>query len=235
MLVLAVVLLTLLSSIMLVTQANAEPGVQVLNNVTVTAPAQAAASITTHGGTFTTLILNATSQTMRWKAYVGNVTGRFVLEDGSNGTIYDWNVATIAGEVYASRNSTINWTAAGCAQNTTLQTEMLALNHTITKEDSINRTFNGTVHRRFYVGTTLITNSSCRAIATYVNNSRQAASESATFQEILLQDGQRMVYASLLENKIVGYNSNRFDFQIILPESDVSATPSPYYFWVELS
>lgn len=216
--------------------AAAEPaGAEVLFNSTETPTPATAGTVTTAGGSFTTLLLNATTQTMRWKAYVGNVTGSFELRDASNYTIYDWNVATISGEVYASRNSSIDWSQIRCANDTILQNEQNSLNITTTKEDSINRTFNDTVHRSFYVGTQLITSSSCRAIATYVNGTRQAASESASFQEILLDDTQRMVYVTLLENKAAGYNTDQFDFQMIVAESEFSATPSSYYFWVELS
>ena len=214
----------------------AEPsGAEILSNSTETPTPAAAGTVTTAGGSFTTLLLNATTQSMRWKAYVGNVTGSFQLRDGSNYTIYDWNVATIAGEVYASRNSSIDWSQIRCANNTILQNEQNSLNITTTKEDSINRTFNTTVHRSFYVGTELIANSTCRSIATYVNSTRQAASESATFQEILLDDTQRLVYVTLLENKQQGYNTGQFDFQLIVAESEIAATPSSYYFWVELS
>jgi cytochrome b561 len=230
-LLLALILIMPLFALADISQNN----VQILNNITVTAPVQPAASITTAGGTFTTLLLNATTQTMRWKAYVGNVTGKFTLRDASNGTIYDWNIANIAGEVYASRNNSITWSSIRCAGNATVTAEQAQLNMSAAKVDSINLTFNNTVHKTFYVGTTLISHSTCRAVATYVNNTRQTATENAAFQEVLLDDTQSMVYATLLENKVQGYNNAPFDFQMIVAESDISATPSPYYFWVELS
>ncbi|HIH23979.1 TPA: hypothetical protein HA251_03000 [Candidatus Woesearchaeota archaeon] len=216
--------------------ASGEPaGVIVVSNTTVTPAQQPAATITTTGGSFTTMLLNATTQTMRWKAYVGNVTGTFKLQDASNFTLYDWAITTVAGEIYASRNNTINWADIRCAVNSTLGAEQTQLNITTSKDDSINRTFNASVHRSFYVGTKLITNSSCRAIATFVNGTRQTASESASFQEVLLDDTQRIVYTTLLENKARGYNNQSFDFQMIVAESDINPTPSPYYFWAELS
>jgi len=215
----------------------AEPaGVTILSNTTVTNTPQSAASSTTAGGTFTTLILNATTQTLRWKAYVGNVTGTVTLDDATNATIYDWTPTIISGEVYASRNSSISWSSIGCVANASVTAEENQLSLTTTKADSINRTFNRTVHRGFYVGTTLIANSSCRSIATYVNNTRQAATESATFQEILLNDSAgRMVYTTLIENDVAGYNNAPFDFQMIVAESDTTAVPSTYYFWAEIS
>lgn len=216
--------------------AIADPnGVIIAANTTETPTPRSAATITTAGGSFTTMLLNATTQTMRWKAYVGNVTGMFKLQDASNFTIYDWGITTIAGEVYASRNNTINWSGIRCVVNTTLQAEQTDLNMSTSKTDSINLTFNTTIHRSFYVGTRLIGNSSCRAIATYVNNTRQTPTENASFQEILLDDTQRLVYTTILENKARGYNNQSFDFQMIVAESDINPTPSPYYFWAELS
>ena len=217
--------------------AAAEPaGVTILDNPTVTNTPQSAASITTAGGTFTTLLLNATTQTLRWKAYVGNVTGTITLDDAQNSTIYDWTPVTVSGEVYATRNSTVGWSSIGCAGNATIATEQVQLNLTTTKVDSINQTFNQTVHRGLYVGTTLIANSTCRAVATYVNSTRQQPAENATFQEVLLSDSSnRLVYATLLENDAQGYNAGAFDFQMIVAESDVTPTPSTYYFWAEIS
>jgi hypothetical protein len=215
----------------------AEPnGAAIQNNVTVTNTPQAAASITTAGGTFTTLLLNATTQTLRWKAYVGNVTGTITLDDALNLTIYDWTPITISGEVYASRNSSIDWSSISCANNSTVISEETQLNLTTTKADSINQTFNRTIHRGFYVGTTLVANSTCRAIATYVNNARQTVTEAATFQEILLRDSSnRLVYTTLIENDAQGYNNGPFDFQLIVAERDTNPAPSTYYFWAEIS
>jgi hypothetical protein len=222
--------------LMLSSFAISEPGgVQVLTNSTVSPTPRTAANITTAGGSFTTLLLNATTQTPRWKAYVGDVTGSFRLDDATNYTIYDWTVTNVAGEVYASRNNTITWSSIRCAVNSTLIAEQVGLNITTTKEDSINRTFNNTIHRGFYVGTTLIANDTCRAIATYVNSTRQQAADNATFQEILLDDTKSLVYSTILESDIVGYNTSRFDFQMIVAESEYNVNPSPYYFWAELS
>jgi hypothetical protein len=210
-------------------------GATIVSNTSQTPTSASAGTVTTAGGSFTTLILNATMQTPRWKAYVGNASGRFSLQDATNMSIYDWDLAAVSGEVYASRNNSITWSSIRCAVNATVATEQVQLNITTTKEDSINRTFNNTVHRGFYVGTTLIANSTCRAIATYVNNSRQAAAENASFQEILLDDTQRLVYVTLLEQDRQGYNNAPFDFQMIVAESEFNPSPSPYYFWVELS
>jgi glutathionylspermidine synthase len=102
--------------------------------------------------------------------------------------------------------------------------------------DSINNTFRNTTHASFYVGTTLISTSNCRAIATYVNDAAQAVTTAADFQEILLDDNtDALVYATVLEPGSLGYNNGRYDFQMIVAEDPTTTVPSTYYFWAELS
>jgi hypothetical protein len=202
------------------------------NNTESPTPA-GATSITTAGGSFTTLVMNGTTQTLRWKAYVGNVTGSFTLDDASGFTIYDWQLATVTGEVYASRNSSITFSNVICANRSIIASEDTSLNGGSSREDSINRTFVNSTHRTFLVGTTNMTTNSCPSIATYVNDSSQAVSAQASFQEVLLSDSNALVYTTLLENKTLGYNRGKYDFQLIVAESEVSG-PSTYYFWVEL-
>ncbi|MEA2037225.1 MAG: hypothetical protein U9O94_06955, partial [Nanoarchaeota archaeon] len=62
------------------------------------------------GGFIYTVNLDGEAQNSRWKAYVGNITSTFVLDDSDGYTIFDWSLTTaISGEVYASRASSINW------------------------------------------------------------------------------------------------------------------------------
>ena len=163
-------------------------GPTIIFNETETINPQPATAITTAGGSFTTLILNATQQTPRWKAYVGNVTGKLVLDDATSRSIFDWTLASVTGEVYASRNASIDWASITCASPSTIIAEDNSLNMSQNNPDTINKTFNNKVHKSFYVGSKLIQNSTCNAIATYVNDTAQSLSESASFQEILLQD-----------------------------------------------
>jgi len=230
-LLLAALLLPILPS------ALADPnGPSIIYNNTETVTPAAAATSTTAGGSFTTLVLNATTQTPRWKAYVGNVTGGFTLQNAANYSIYDWGSTYASGEVYSSRNNSVSWSTIVCAPNASITAEDAALNISATSVDSINKTFNRTVHKQFYVGTTRIANSTCRAIATYVSNASQSVSENAKFQEILLADtAQKVVFAALIDQDAVGFNGQTFDFQMIVPEDEYATTPHTYYFWVELS
>lgn len=214
----------------------AEPiGPQIIWNATENVTPQSALEYTTAGGSFTTLVLNATMQTPRWKAYVGNVTGALTLDDANYYSIYDWSLTDINGEIYASRNNSIVWSSVQCVQDTTLFAEQAYLNISNTTADSINATFNETVHQGFYVGTQPISNSSCRSLVTYVNGSKQAISESAPFQEILLEDqDNKLVYATILETDTLGFNNRTFDFQMIVPEDQFETVGTPYYFWAEI-
>lgn len=220
-----------------ISAAYAQPsGATITFNETVIPDAAPAASITTAGGSFTTLVLNGTFQNQKWKAYVGNVTGILSLDDSSSNTIYDWELVTIAGEVYVSRTNSIDWGTIGCAAESTINAEQSFLSMNSTSIDNINNTFNNTVHKSFYVGTTPISNSTCRSIATYVGDAKQTISENAKFQEVLLDDSSgSLVYTTIIEPSELGYDNDPYDFQMIVPEDDTNVNPNPYYFWVELS
>ncbi|MGV8141651.1 MAG: hypothetical protein ACP5NW_04390 [Candidatus Woesearchaeota archaeon] len=225
----------LLSSI---TDVLAAPvGPVITFNSTTNATPRPAAAITTAGGTFTTLVLNTTSQTYRWKAYVGNVTGRLILADASNTSIFDWSVTSVTGEVYATRSNTaIDWTSVSCADDALIDAEDLFMNMSLTSPDTINKTFNETIHRAFYVGATRISGSTCRAISTYVNGTRQTPTVNSVFQEILLRDGSsNLIYSTLMNESAFGYNNQRYDFQMILAENEYQPNPTTYYLYVELT
>ncbi len=201
-----------------------------VENATVRSPT----SSTALGGSFTTMVINATSQTSKWKAYVGNVTGRITLDNSQNKTIYDWSISRVQGEVYVSRNNTIAFSTMACANAANITAEMNYLGINATTDDSINNTFRTSVHRSFIIGGTgVVANSTCPAIATYVNDAAQASSQSASFQEVLMSDGKNLVYVGLMENHVAGYDSSAYDFQAIVPD-DPTEVSTTYYFYAEL-
>ena len=211
-------------------------GPSIIYNSTTNASVKPAAAIITAGGTFTTLILNTTAQTYRWKAYVGNVSGKLTLADATNKSIFDWSVTSVTGEIYATRsNSAIDWASVSCADAGLIDQEDTYMNMSMGSPDTINKTFNNTIHKTFFVGTNKIQNSTCRAIATYVNGTPQAPSENDVFQEILLKDtSSNLIYTTLVNSSTIGYNNQRYDFQMILAENEYHATPTNYYLYVEL-
>jgi hypothetical protein len=210
-------------------------GAQITSTSVENATARAADSHTAQGGSFTTMLLNVTSQTSKWKAYVGNVSGKITLDNSQNKTIYDWAVSTITGEVFVSRNSSIVFSSLACADSGNITSEQNYLGINSTSDDSLNKTFKSKIHRQFTIGGTgLIANSTCYSIATFINDSSQASSEAASFQEMLMSDGLNVVYVSLFEGKKQGFDTNPYDFQIIVPDDPLS-TSTTYFFFAELS
>jgi hypothetical protein len=229
------ILIVMVTIVRLVLAVPAGPAIVSLTNETAT-PASAAV-INTSGGSIATMTLNATTQNMRWKAYVGNVTGKLALEDASGSIVYDWDLATSqTGEVYATRiSSTVNWATINCSNRSSIGTEETAMNHTNNPDDNISATFNSQDHDSFWVGTVTIQSDSCYSIHTYVNSSQQ----SSDFEEVLLWDSvnSAMVYTALLEEDAYGFDNNTYDFQMIVPERGYAAWDSStaYYFYVELA
>jgi len=199
----------------------------------------------TGGGYIYTYSFNAIEQNERWKAYVGNVTGTLTLDDANNYTIYSWNLGTISGEVYATRNdSTVSWTSLNCSNITEVYQEDAYMGHS--RLDNISATFSAQNHPSFEVGTTPIAQDSCYSILPYVNDSSQSGTE--YFAEVIMYDGStptngKTVYATLIEDDVSGYNGNdpsvneSYDFQMLVPERGTSdwSSSTMYYFYVELA
>lgn len=210
-------------------------GANITFNATETKTSAPAQYLNTSGGTFTTLILNAETQDLKWKAYAGNVTGVLTLDDSGNYSIFQWALTAITGEVYASRNDSITWSNIRCANNTNISNEETAMNHTTSSPDSINSTFSYRIHRGFYVGSIQIPQSTCRSAFTWANDTAQTPSVDAPFQEVLLHDGTSMVYMTFIDDNTQGFNFKRYDFQMIVAEKGVGGYPNTrYYFYMEL-
>lgn len=236
-----ILVLAAIGLVMLSAFTTAAPsGVTIIPLKNETATPSAASFINTSGGSITTINLNGTTQNLRWKAFVGNVSGSLTLDDASNNTVYSWNLVTVSGEVYATRASRlINWTGINCSNLTHLEGENFALNHT-NPDDNISATFSVKDHSRFYIGTSEITDDSCFSVHTYVNGTAQQTP--SNFEETVLYDGTNLtdgtiVYSSLLEQDAYGYNNQTYDFQMILPERGLATWKSStaYYFYIELS
>lgn len=237
----------LLLAVLLVTislyQVVADPsGADITFNSTETAGTGSPANRTDPRGTITTLIFDSVQQDQRWKAYVGNVTGVLTLDDSNGHTIYDWDLTgvTITGEVYAIRTGSPNFVNVQCADTNNISNEEYFHNMTGSEADSISSTFNYSLHDGFFVGEDQIPANNCFSTATYVNDSLQNMSAGANilFQEVLLMDGSyNILYTTLIEDDESAYTNTAnetFDFQMIVPESDVKATPTTYYFFTEI-
>ncbi len=213
------------------------PAGPVINYVSNSTAASVSANRSTDAkGTITTVTLDSNQQDYKWKAYVGNVSGKLALDDATTSTIYDWTLGTPSGEVYVTRASTVSWDDVVCANDSVITAEQTVLGMTGADADNINRTFNYTAHQSFLIGTNNITQNSCKNTATYVSDSPQVVDENALFQEILLADSLTgsLIFTTIIEDNQAGYNDALFDFQLLVAENESSATPTLYYFYVEL-
>ncbi|MBW6442646.1 hypothetical protein K0A97_02585 [Patescibacteria group bacterium] len=190
------------------------------------------------GGYISSLNITASIQNPRWKAFVGWVFGLFTLDNSNGSTIYDWQLATISGNVYATRNDTlVQWDQIKCANSDILESENIILNHS-NPNDNLTATFSGNTHDDFYVGTTHILSDSCPSLYTYINDT----SQNESFQEVVLFDGVdylspgNLIYTTILEDSIEGYDGNKYDFQMIVPERGNSdwEGATAYYLYIEL-
>lgn len=208
--------------------------------------------------------IDESAPTQKWKAYVGNVSGEYALQDASGNAIYDWTITSITGELYATKEAPSggsgiydggipDWTAIECANSTMIADEESQFNHTASDEDSYSNTFlNGNNFNltSFYAGEQEVTDTSvfggvgdCYGAYMNVNNADQATD----FEEVVLTDGTYedeggsnydydLIYAALLENNANGFDNVPYDFQILLPEdaADGATAVTTYYFYVEL-
>ena len=231
-----VLFVILLASAVFVYAVPSGPTITFISNQT--KQAKASRIINTTGGSITTMVLNATTQNPRWKAYVGNVTGRLTLDDANDNTIFDWTLTNVVGEIYATRASaSINWSGANCSNSTQISLEDANLNQT-NKDDNLTKTFNAQTHKGFFIGTREILQNTCFSVHTYVNST----SQQSKFEEIVLYDGTNVsngniVYATPLEQDAYGFDNSSYDFQMIVPEVGLSSWTgsTAYYFYVELT
>ena len=205
---------------------------------------------TTAGAYIFTINVSGVQQDVRWKGYVGNVSGKLTLDDASSFTIYDWSLTSFSGEIYATRQSgAINWTNIRCAYFNITEEENERLNHT-NGADNITATFDGTDNKAMTVGTTTISANTCPTTNIYENDTKDL---SDNFEEIVLYDGMatynrtiphnddyfnNVVYAQNLEGDFSGYATGQtYDFQLVVPEVGLAtwASATAYYFYIELS
>ncbi|MBN2368114.1 hypothetical protein JXC34_03770 [Candidatus Woesearchaeota archaeon] len=192
-------------------------------------------------GYITEVTLSTTQKNIKWKSYVGNVSGTLVLKDADGYSVYEWSSGGDPdGEVYITRNSSIDWESIQCANQTGIGLEQTELGHGVGSSDNINNTFANYLHSAFEVGTTPIDESSCNVTYTWINDTEQTPSTSAYFQEVLLMDDtMAIVYAVLIDQNMYSYkddaatDNTRYDFQAIVPDY-VGASVATYYFYVEI-
>lgn len=204
------------------------PGVSTSRDLS-SLPAQTADA---RGGNVTQININALTVTNSWQGYYGNVTGVVTLQDGSNNTFYNWSLTTVQGEVYATRASSIAWANTQCANASQITDEQTYLGQTATDSDSVTNTFASNTHPAFSVSTKALVADNCSVTYGYVNNN----SQSSDFVMVLLQSGANIIYGTLLNDSVTGFNGQTYDFELLVGENEKTGNlgVTPYYFWVEL-
>lgn len=224
-------------------QTFAQPVGVTVTNITTLSQGVSPDSRTDEGGTITIMNVAVNQQNFAWKAYVGNITATLTLDDSNGFTIYDWSIAqaSLSGELYATRWSSITWTNISCANQSIIASEQSAVAMSAGDSDSINQTFNYSTHPTYVIAGTTLTNGTCRSLYTHHNRSSQVDNESSSvFSEIIVQNVQdRLIYVTQLETDMFAYSSNAtnnitYDFQLIVAENDLAGNTTTYYFYAEI-
>jgi hypothetical protein len=142
-------------------------------------------------------------------------------------------LSTTTGRVYSTRDSgTIEWNLINCSNSTRLAQENANMVHSNNSADNLTRTFSDTTHSSFWVGSRFINANSCPTLNTYINN----VSQNTDFEEMALYDATSTIYATILENRLAGYDGQLYDFQMLVPENGTQgfSGSTAYYLYVEL-
>jgi hypothetical protein len=190
-------------------------------------------AVDAQGGNVTEININALTVTTSWQGYYGDVTGTVILQDANNNTFYNWSLTSYSGRVFATRSSTITWSAVNCTNATARATEETYLGQTSADSDSVTNTYNLTTHPSFQVGSVDINADSCFSTFGYVDN----ASQSTNFAMVLLQSGANIIYTTLTNQSTNGFNGEEHDFQLLVGENEKSGNQgvTTYYFWTEFT
>jgi hypothetical protein len=188
------------------------------------------------GGYIGSFNLSATVQNPRWKAFIGHVAGSFTLADASGNEIYDWSLASVSGRVYATRAQTNpDWGNINCSNTTDMENENSLLSHS-GSADNLTVTFGqGSTHDAFQVGAKVMQNCPYNLHTYRDGNKTQTSAD--PFDEVVLEDNNgTLVYATIIENNVVGFDNEVYDFQMIVPENGSASWSSatPYYLYVEI-
>ena len=196
------------------------------------------------------ILINETQQTQNWKAYVGNVTGVFGLQDGNHKSMYEWTITNLTGELYAVPDTNaaglVRWQNTACLNRTDLDYHTKNFNHSLGQPDILNKTFTNAGlfnMTSFYAGAKLVTDpagTTCYGLYLNKNGNRQYVD----WQEMALTDLQtngagnkNIIFATILENDANGFNNQPYDFQILLPDRGNVGAPASirYSFYIELT
>jgi hypothetical protein len=193
---------------------------------------QSGTQITAQGGNITTLNVASITKTKRWQGFVGNISGQLTLDDAANATLYSWNVTNISGEIYASRNGTIDWTQIAVQNDCEVDEDLTGKG-----SDRVSKTFDPSANTvNFSVGTIQINSSTACAAWPYINDSKQTTTK--LFENIILTrdttpNGNKSIYVGILQNGVAGFDGQQYNFQLLVPVNKTSGFTT-YYLYAEI-
>ena len=164
-----------------------------------------------------------------WQGFYGNVTGGITLEDGASNAFYDWSLATIVGEVYATRYTIPDWTGINCTNSTHWILEETTLNIPLTNKEGINETYDGTTHPTFDVGTKTFAANACRSVRPF----NSSGLEGGFYNVLLNSNSTNTVYTAVMSDDGDSFDGGTADFEILVPVDKDTGTAT-YYFYTEL-
>lgn len=178
------------------------------------------------GGASTMINLTFLTQTMYWQGYYGDVFNKVQLSDGTN-LFYEWDNPVPEGEVYATRNTSIDWSKVTCADYGTVMKEQQITGFGL---ERVNNTFSSSNTNSFSVGSIPISSGQC-SYAAYLFN---ASGEAGTFEEVLLESENNIIYTSIVVNDGSAFDQSTADFEMIVAEDGTDEVPTTYYFYAEI-
>lgn len=165
-------------------------------------------------GNVSQIMISGYSVTQMWQGYYGNISGGITLADSSGYQFLNWTLANPEGEIYASMNSSIDWSRIECYNISAAKTvagsgpnfqqayylnmsefEGDALGARPDDVDGVDETFATKFTGEFYVGNIRInTTDECYKVHTFIANQ----SQSSNFTEVILiqDDGTPDWYTS---------------------------------------
>lgn len=212
-------------------------GVETLTVVNSTsALADNAQSVLAQAGNVTELNIFGVSVTQTWQGYFGNVSGAIILADASDNMMYNWSLADPEGEIYASKSNSVSWGNIQCF-NWTENGSYIETSFNIQPDDvdGVDETFSyGNGHDLFYTNNQQFTEGECMSAVLFDSS---GAGVNDHYEEVLLWDGDEVVFTSLLEESAVsGFDGRDHDFEMLVLEDGhgVDTDTTTYYFYVEL-
>jgi hypothetical protein len=186
--------------------------------------------VTAQAGNVTQLDIDQTRITDIWQGFYGSVSGQIVLENSAGSNFYDWTLAAITGEVYATRTTVPDWTQINCSNSTHWEEEETELNIVSSAVDGINETYNAVSHPTFQVGTKTFAQNVCPSVRPY----NGTASASQFYNVMLNSNLTNTVYTVILAENQNAFDNSTADFEVLVP-ADRTTGLSTYYFYVELN